>query len=225
MHPSKPSPVRTLWDELRHLLAFDIHTGATLSIINRLDRETSGVVLVTETSAAARAFSKAMQGRLAEKRYLALVHGWPKDDRFTADAPLIRQGEIQPSAIWLKRMIHPSGQPSLTHGQVLERRLIEGERFSRVELRPITGRMHQLRVHLASLGHPIVGDKIYRDESCYLRFIEEGWTPALAKRRRLPRQALHASDLRFTLEDGPHGWSAPFPPDLDWKNLENAPSS
>jgi 23S rRNA pseudouridine1911/1915/1917 synthase len=220
VHPSKPSPVPTLWDELRNLLAFELSTGSHLSIINRLDRETSGVVLVTKQANAARRFSLAMQARRTEKRYLALVHGWPESDAFTMDGPLLRQGDIQPSAIWLKRMVHPDGQPALTHARVLERREIHGQRFSQMELHPISGRMHQIRVHLSARGFPIVGDKIYRDERCYLDFIDHGWTRRLAQSLLFERHALHASHLQFDFAEGSLAWDAPFPPSLSWNRLE-----
>lgn len=219
VHPSKPNPVPTLWDELRDLLAFEVTNGARLSIINRLDRETSGVVLIAKHPAAARRFSRAMQERRTEKCYQALVHGWPGEDNFTIEAPLLRRGEVEPSPIWLKRMVHPAGQASTTHIRVLERRQIGRRAFSMVEARPVTGRMHQIRVHLGHAGHFLVGDKIYGDESCYLRFIETGWTPALARELLLPRHALHASRLTFQFDDGVLSWSAPFPDDLAWPRL------
>ncbi|MFT4637240.1 MAG: 23S rRNA pseudouridine1911/1915/1917 synthase [Verrucomicrobiales bacterium] len=220
VHPSKPSPVPTLWDELRNLLAFDLVNGSALSIINRLDRETSGVVLVTKHAIAARRFSIAMQERKTEKRYQALIHGWPEEDAFTIDAPLLRKGTVEASPIWLKRMVHPDGQASITHVQVLERRIIsEQRRFSLVDVRPVTGRMHQIRVHLSHVGHPIVGDKIYNDETCYLRFIEDGWTPELEETLFLRRHALHASSLTFHFLEGDLTWEAPFPKDLDWLEI------
>ena len=114
VHPSKPSPVRTLWHELNDLLAYEIHTGGQVSIINRLDRETSGVVLVAKHQKAAREFSLLMQAQKFTKTYAALVWGWPNDESFTINAPLLRQGEVQPSQIWLKRMVHPKGQASET---------------------------------------------------------------------------------------------------------------
>ena len=75
--------------------------------------------------------------------------------------------------------------------------------------------MHQIRVHLAYLGHPIVGDKIYGgDESCYLDFMEQGWTPALAARLRLPRHALHACKLTFPWRGDTVTVESPLPSDM-----------
>jgi 23S rRNA pseudouridine1911/1915/1917 synthase len=87
-----------------------------------------------------------------------------------------------------------------------------GERFSLIRAVPQTGRTHQIRVHLASLGHAIVGDKIYGpDEQHYLRFIETGWTAELERHLLLPRHALHASELRL---DSGERWESPWPQDL-----------
>ena len=160
-----------------------------------------------------------MHGRIG-KEYLALVWGWPAWDALTVDAPLLRQGTRLPSAIWLKQTIHPDGAPARTVLEVVRRfeRVPQagGGRFALVRARPETGRMHQLRVHLASTGHPVVGDKIYGpDESCYLRFIETGWTPELARVLRLDRHALHAHRLTFDVEPGvARTVEAPLPADL-----------
>jgi 23S rRNA pseudouridine1911/1915/1917 synthase len=114
IHPTKPNAAPTLWKELRELLAFEIAGGGQVSIVNRLDRETSGLVLVAKTAAAARRFGLLMQRQQVKKEYLAIVWGWPEWERYLVDAPMDRQGKHQESAIWLKQMIHPSGAPAQT---------------------------------------------------------------------------------------------------------------
>jgi 23S rRNA pseudouridine1911/1915/1917 synthase len=216
VHPSKPCHEQTLWHYLRELLAYELVCGGQISIVNRLDRETSGVVLVATRHESARRFSQAMARREARKEYVALVWGWPAAEEWEVDAPLLRQGERQPSLIYLKQMVHPDGAPARTVFRV-ERRFSrpDGARFSVVEARPVTGRMHQIRVHLAHSGHAVVGDKIYGpDELCYLEFIETGWTPALAARLLLPRHALHSTLLEMP-EHAP--WRAEWP--ADWRNF------
>jgi 23S rRNA pseudouridine1911/1915/1917 synthase len=121
IHPTKPNGVPTLWKELRELLAFEIAGGGQVSIVNRLDRETSGLVLVAKTAAAARRFGLLMQRQQVKKEYLAIVWGWPEWERYFVDARIDRQGKHQESAIWLKQMIHPSGAPAQTEFYV-ERR-------------------------------------------------------------------------------------------------------
>jgi 23S rRNA pseudouridine1911/1915/1917 synthase len=240
-HPTKPDQRTTLWKELRELLAFEITNGGQVSIANRLDRETSGLVLVAKTAAAARRFGLLMQEHRLRKEYLAIAWGWPEWRAKIVDASMDRQGKHQPSPIWLKQMIHPNGAPALTEFRVerrfkrstrspspaasrpgrdrdwAERRKDEGEgcqpdKFSLIRAVPKTGRTHQIRVHLASVGHPIVGDKIYGpDEKLYLEFIESGWTPKLERQLLLPRHALHSA--RLTVENG-HDWTTQLPDDL-----------
>lgn len=213
VHPTKPDGPRTLWSELRRLFAFEIANGGQISIVNRLDRETSGLVLVAKNAPTARRFGLMMQEQRIRKEYLALVWGWPDWESKTVDAPIVRQGIHQPSSIWLKRMIHPAGAPARTDFQV-EQRIIakSGEHFSIVRAIPRTGRTHQIRIHLSSLGHSILGDKIYGpDENLYLQFIETGWTPELAHQLLLPRHALHSAMLQL---DGEERWVSPWPVDL-----------
>src|SRR5438128_1507658 len=121
IHPTKPNGAPTLWKELRELLAFEIAGGGQVSIVNRLDRETSGLVLVAKTSPAARRFGLLMQRQQVKKEYLAIVWGWPEWERYFVDAPLDRQGKHQETVIWLKQMIHPRGAPAQTEFHV-ERR-------------------------------------------------------------------------------------------------------
>jgi 23S rRNA pseudouridine1911/1915/1917 synthase len=226
IHPTKPDGTRSLWQELRGLFAFEIAAGGQVSIVNRLDRETSGLVLVAKKADVARRFGLLMQLRRLRKEYLAIVWGWPEWKSKIVNAPLVRQGKHQRSAIWLKQMIHPAGAPAQTELRV-ERRFIRGapkatpartghtlpsDKFSLVRAIPHTGRTHQIRVHLASIGHPIVGDKIYGpDEKLYLRFIETGWTSDLERELLLPRHALHSALLAI---EGVREWTSPLPYDL-----------
>ena len=215
IHPTKPNQGRNLWKELRELLAFEIASGGQVSIVNRLDRETSGLVLVAKTAAAARRFGLLMQQQRLRKEYLAIVWGWPEWGQKIVDAPLDRQGKHQQSAIWLKQTIHAAGAPARTEFRV-ERRFVRStstdDKFSVIRAIPRTGRTHQIRVHLSSIGYPIVGDKIYGpDEQLYLQFIEFGWTPELEQRLLLPRHALHSAKLSVKDE---REWTSDLPSDL-----------
>ncbi|HUF63141.1 MAG TPA: RluA family pseudouridine synthase [Verrucomicrobiales bacterium] len=215
VHPSTPGGPRTLYDELSDLLAYELVTGGALSIINRLDRETSGVVLVAKNPAAARSFCRAMEQRRVEKNYLALVWGWPNEDQFSIDAPLLRRGEVDPGPVWLERAVHPKGAPALTHFFV-RRRFSRADppdtRFSLIEASPVTGRMHQIRVHLQHAGHPIVGDKLYGpDRRLYLHFIEHGFDETLRRRLLWSRHALHCQRLALETAHGHRSWTATLP--------------
>lgn len=216
IHPSKPGGPPTLWHGLRALLAYELATGAALSIINRLDRETSGLVLIAKNPAAARAINKAMMRREIKKSYTALVTGWPEAQSWITEAPILRRGDVENSPVYLMQKVHPDGAPCLTRFRVLRRLhhpTSAGSRFALVEAEPHTGRMHQIRVHLHHSGHPVVGDKLYGpDPEWYLRQIRDGWTPAAQSALLLPRQALHSSSLGLTLPDAaPLFWAAPLP--------------
>jgi 23S rRNA pseudouridine1911/1915/1917 synthase len=220
IHPTKPDGPPTLWAALRELLAFELVNGGQVSIVNRLDRETSGLVLIAKNPASARFFGRAMEQRRIAKEYLAIVTGWPKWKTTTVDQPLVRQGVHGCSAIWLKQTIHRLGLPAVTEFQVEDRFVRQGKPFAIIRALPQTGRTHQIRVHLAYLGHPLVGDKIYGpNEKLYLRFIETGWTDELAEQLLLPRHALHSARLRI---DDRLDWQSPLPPDLaDWLGAPN----
>jgi 23S rRNA pseudouridine1911/1915/1917 synthase len=215
IHPTKPDGMVTLWHQLSQVLAFEIANGGQVSVITRLDRETSGLVLVAKTHRTARELHTLIERQQLTKRYLAIAWGWPDNDEFEVHQPLLRQGTVAPSKIWLKQSVHPSGYSSSTRFRVINRFENPHGRFGLLECEPLTGRTHQIRVHLAFSGHPIVGDKIYGpDENCYLEFIETGWTPALADRLLIDHHALHASSLAFTLGTEEFAFSSPLPADL-----------
>src|SRR5215210_4989859 len=98
-----------LWHALRELLAFEIVNAGQISIINRLDRETSGLTLIAKTRAAARKFSDLMVADAIAKEYRAIVWGWPVLDEYEVDAPSARKGEHGPSAIYLQRTVPTAG--------------------------------------------------------------------------------------------------------------------
>lgn len=216
VHPTKPGGPITLWDQLKELLAFECLNGGQVSLIHRLDRETSGLLLVAKHHEAARTYAMALERGAFIKEYQAIVVGSVKQDQGRIDAPLLRKGEVTPSKIWLQRAAHPAGAAATTDFQV-ERRWQHPHYgpLSLLRCWPRTGRTHQIRVHLAFLGHPIVGDKIYGpSEECYLEFIETGWTAALEKRLWLPRHALHASAIEVRLPEKQESWRIPLYDDL-----------
>ena len=214
VHPTKPDGPRTLWDGLRDLLRYELANGGQVSLINRLDRETSGIVLVAKSSSAARTAAMAMQEGKIKKKYLAIVAGWPEDS-FESRAPIIRLGEIGETTIHLQRAVHPTGAAAHTRFHVLSRIVRKEGRFALVSAEPLTGRTHQIRVHLAHCGFPVIGDKIYGPSpTCYLEFIRTGWTPELAQRLLLPRHALHSAELEIEWDGTPLRWTSNLPPDL-----------
>ena len=215
VHPANRKPEPTLLGGIEHLLAYEMENGACPAIVNRLDRDTSGLVLVAKHRAAARELGMVFERREVEKEYLAIVSGWPERDDWTCDAPILRAGEIGPSSIWVRQVVHPAGRECRTRFRV-ENRFERGEgRFALVRCFPETGRMHQLRVHLAHAGHPIVGDKLYSgDGSEYVEWMRTGWTPDLAAKLLLPRHALHAARLRLEIAGRAFDWHAGLARDL-----------
>ncbi|MFN3629949.1 MAG: RluA family pseudouridine synthase [Casimicrobiaceae bacterium] len=121
--------------------------------VHRLDLETSGLLLFARNAEALRALSRVFERREVRKRYVAIVHGAPRSDTGEIDLPIIVDWPRRP----LQKLDLDRGKPSLTRWRVIERH----EATARLALEPVTGRSHQLRVHLRALGHPIVGDLLY----------------------------------------------------------------
>jgi len=200
----------------RQLLAYELANRGQISIITRLDRETSGLVLLALSSERARAFGLAMQRGLIGKEYLAVVRGWPDWSELVIEAPIIRQGEVRETSVWLKRCVDERGLKAVTEFLVQRRFAREGERFAVLRAKPRTGRTHQIRLHAAHAGFPLVGDKLYggREGGAYLEFIDTGWTPKLAEELLWPRHALHAIALEFDRAGGRQRVSCPLAEDL-----------
>jgi 23S rRNA pseudouridine1911/1915/1917 synthase len=127
----------------------------------------------------------------------------------------LRAGDIGPSAIWVRQMVHETGKFCSTRFKV-ERRFERGDgRFSLLRCFPKTGRMHQIRVHAAHAGFPIVGDKLYSEAGNeYVEWMKTGWTAELEKTLLLPRHALHAAVLEVPWAGGTVEWRAELSPDL-----------
>ncbi len=215
VHPANRKPEPTLLGGVEKLLAYEMENGACPAIVNRLDRDTSGLIIVAKHKAAARELGMIFERREVEKEYLAIVLGWPEVDAWECTEPILRAGEIGPSPIWVRQIVHPAGRECRTRFRV-EQRFERGEgRFALVRCFPETGRMHQLRVHLAHSGHPIVGDKLYSgDGSEYICWMKDGWTPDLQQRLLLPRHALHAAMLALRWRGTRRQWHAGLASDL-----------
>lgn len=189
-HPTKDGPLSSLIGRIREHLR---HGEGRL--VNRLDRETSGLVVVAKTAAVARELGAMFASGAVRKTYWALAHGHPVSDVFTIDAALGRDEE---SPVAIKDRVHPDGAPARTDVEVLCRSRYERCEVCWVEATPHTGRKHQIRIHLQHAGHPIVGDKIYGgDERRYLRFVAGALTAADHAALLLPHHALHARSLVF----------------------------
>lgn len=215
VHPANRKPEPTLLGGVEHLLAYEIENGDWPAIVNRLDRDTSGIVLIAKHRQAARELGMIFESRSVDKEYLAIVHGWPSENEWACDSPILRAGEIGPSSIWVRQSVHPDGRACRTRFEVEQRFERSEGKFALVRCFPETGRMHQLRVHLAHGAHPIVGDKLYcGDGAAYIEWMKTGWTPALAERLLLPRHALHAARLCLEHAGKSHEWQAELPQDL-----------
>jgi tRNA pseudouridine32 synthase/23S rRNA pseudouridine746 synthase len=137
-------------------------------VVHRLDMATSGLLLFARGLQAQRVLNRAFEERQVEKAYVAVVRGRPPQARGSIALPLIADWPRRPRQI----VDHQRGKPSLTHWELLEPQGLQGlqgQDCTRVQLRPVTGRSHQLRVHLAAIGHPILGDDLYADEDTCAR--------------------------------------------------------
>ena len=180
------------------LWAFMRSNGKRPELVHRLDRDTSGVILAAKTKPAAGFLGKALQMRRFRKTYLALVSAAPEPRAGMIDAPLVRQEIGRESYMRVCAFDAPGAQGS----QSRYRTLSASEDGALVELEPLTGRMHQLRVHMAHIGRPLVGDPRYGGALTFAA-------------RAAPRLMLHAAKLTFPHpEGGDLTVEAPLPEDF-----------
>ncbi len=192
----KPAPLpvhavgRFKEKNLLSILTRDFRPGGEgLRIVNRLDSETSGVVLVAKSAAVAGRLGILFQDRAVMKEYHAVVLGVPEVPEGSITIALGTQTESGHHI----RKPDPEGETAQTDYQVVS---VAGG-YALVKVLPRTGRTHQIRAHLAFLGHPIAGDKIYIDPRIFDQYVRDGWLETMRPVVRSERLLLHASKLEF----------------------------
>ncbi len=189
MHRTHPRPQVSLLEMIRRELWRE---ADRIDVVHRLDRETSGLVVLAVGKRAARNLSDQFRQRRVSKRYQAIVVGEMADDADTIDIPI---GNGVNTLVRKQQVVNGENpRPAVTRFKVIDRR----GGYTLVELTPRTGRLHQIRVHMAHLGHPLLGDKLYGpDPRWHLRHRAKGWTAGMAAALTFPRHALHATGLAF----------------------------
>jgi 23S rRNA pseudouridine1911/1915/1917 synthase len=194
VHPAPGHPSGTLVNALLAITPDLRGISGTLrpGIVHRLDKDTSGLMVVAKNDRAMRSLQQQLKDREVHKTYLALVHGLPKPREGTIEAPIGRHPKNRK-----KMAVVANGRESVTRYRVREE--VAGGRYALLEVEPVTGRTHQIRVHMAALGHPVVGDAVYGRRSEVIN-----------------RQFLHAWKLGFTMPVGGRDveFESPLPADL-----------
>ncbi len=193
VHPAGRHLSGTLIQRLHEHLGTDkLERAVRPRLCHRLDRETSGIVLVGMDPWSHTRLMRQFEARQIEKEYLAIVHGAPREERGRVDLPL---GPARGSRIGLKMMVDVEhGQEATTEWRVIRRYA----RCTLVACKLITGRQHQIRVHMQALGLPLVGDKLYGEDEMLFQKGAEGALDDFDRRRlELPRHALHSHKLTF----------------------------
>ena len=190
-HPTKTDEYSSLISRAR----LHLGPGSQPQLVNRLDRETSGVTLLAKDADTARELRQIWERRAVEKDYLAIVHEHVTEAHGIIEAPL---GKDEHSRVVIKDCVRSDGAAARTEYWVRQLFTHQSLPFTLLLARPQTGRKHQIRIHLAHIGHPLLGEKIYGgDEDLYLALVEDRLTPEQRQRLILPHHALHACEVRF----------------------------
>lgn len=204
-HPSKAGPWSSLVGAGKAYLGVE-----KLHLVARLDRETSGVVILAKVPRAARAYQMALEKGRVRKEYLVLLRGRLPQTAVTVEQSLARDMD---SPVVSKQTVRQdrTARSAITHFHKL---YAHGNRtLAWISLE--TGRKHQIRAHAEWLQCPVAGDKIYGgDPESFLEFIETGWTKALENRLEIPRQALHAFRTAYAFRGETCIYTAPLPDDF-----------
>ncbi len=163
--------------------------GQTFYAVNRLDSETSGIVIAAKSSEMAGALGLQFERRAVKKEYHAVILGTPQPSEGMISQKLgtRKEGDFH------LRFPDPEGEEAATYYEVLE----SAGGLSRVRILPLTGRMHQIRAHMSFLGHPVAGDKIYIDPEVFGEYLTLGWQSWMEEVVKFPRLALHATWMKL----------------------------
>lgn len=203
-HPAKRGPWSALVSACREWL--DVKR---LHLVARLDRETSGVVLMAMHKRAANQYQSALEQRRVAKVYVTVLEGELHEPALVKRAI----GRDPDSPVFVKRRLVDSVDAEAAVTEFVPLAVKNG--FTLALAKPLTGRTHQIRLHARALGMWVVGDKLYGpDERLYLRFVEEGWIAEMEAPLKLSRQALHCWRMTFRLEGYNRAFTAAVPEDL-----------
>ncbi|MBO6518231.1 MAG: RluA family pseudouridine synthase [Bacteroidia bacterium] len=207
---NKPSGIASLHDRFGSTISVQQLAEKyckTAQLCHRLDKETSGILLIAKNPETYRAIAMSFENRTVQKVYHAVSEGRHYFQQLRVDLPLAVTSRGR------AKIDKHRGKPANTHFSVLE----TFRHFSLIECRPVTGRLHQIRIHLGSQNAPIAHDSIYGGNLPYLRDIKKSYNLGRDKEERpmIGRTALHAYSLKFELNGETHTLAADYPKDLN----------